>query len=310
MTTFNAASVGVRGRFRIQAHRVDSEGNEIRGSRRDLVGWQNNLITDAGLDMLATTTTPHKARWCRVGSGSAAPAPTDTSLVSQIASVQGDNGSGSSGVGYSAATFTYTFSQGAVQGNLAEIGFSQSESGPLFSRALIKDGNGNPTTITVTEIDVLTVTYEVRLYISQEDVVSSVVVGGVTHTTTTRGAGAGYASSAVRLMSGINNFGYSAQAYTGELIPVDNGGAPSGPIANAAMTKTWSSYIPGTHYMDIEWAFGTAQGNSPTVRTIGEFATSGNYNAIRMQTQFEPPLSKNNTQTLKIKWRIRWGRMP
>ena len=44
----------------------------------------------------------------------------------------------------------------------------------LFSRALIRDGAGNPTTLTVTAIDILTVTYQLRLYRPTTDIVSTV----------------------------------------------------------------------------------------------------------------------------------------
>lgn len=104
-----------------------------------------------------------------VGTGNAAPLPTDTTLQVPLA-LQAFNGSGWTNpsnatppysTGCSSVT---TFGVGAVVGNIAEIGLSFTKSSgstindAIFSRALIQVG-GSPGTISLTASDQLVVTY-------------------------------------------------------------------------------------------------------------------------------------------------------
>ena len=105
---------------------------------------------------------------CRVGTGSTPPAITDTALVSQIAiSPQRSEefvvtSAASPGTGYwKQIQASFTFPIGGVIGNISEIGVSD-YGNYLLSRSLIKDGLGNPTTITLTATDQLKVKYSIR----------------------------------------------------------------------------------------------------------------------------------------------------
>src|SRR5690606_4774599 len=74
--------------------------------------------------------------------------------------------------GWYEITVSHQFGQGQAAGNLSEIGIQHtSTSGPLWSRALILDGQGNPTTITVLPDDFLTCYYTLRIMIPKEDAV-------------------------------------------------------------------------------------------------------------------------------------------
>lgn len=103
---------------------------------------------------------------CVVGAGTDTPLVTDTLLQSQVAA--SPNGARQSGtVSYDemadeitcTTVMRYTFALGAVIANLSEIGIKPSSVTDLFSRALIVDGSGDPTTITVTADDQLIVDY-------------------------------------------------------------------------------------------------------------------------------------------------------
>ena len=79
------AHSGYAGWFKIEAHRVDANGDEIPGTRRVAADWFPNLITNAGLDFLGTTGPTYVYTYCRVGSGNTAPAFTDPASVAPVA---------------------------------------------------------------------------------------------------------------------------------------------------------------------------------------------------------------------------------
>lgn len=191
MNNILSAHSGVAGWYKLEAFRVDADGIEVPGSRRVAADWFPNLITNAGLDLLGNTGLTFVSAYCRVGSGNTAPAVTDTALVSPVASSNTSQGSAVTGVDRSGAFFafrrnTIRFVAGTATGTLAEVGMSSSAAGALFSRALILDGGGSPTTITVLSDEVLDVTYELRLYPNLADTTGTVVIAGVTYSWTAR----------------------------------------------------------------------------------------------------------------------------
>lgn len=132
-----------------------------------------NLIVDQGLNNAASTAINTLVTRCKVGSSSDIPTTSDTVLgqpVGGYTSVVTSTYNHSSGnpVWYTYGRFTYTFPVGAVTGDLREIGFFDS-SDNMFSHALLKDGAGDPTTITVLADEQLFVTYEVRKYAAETD---------------------------------------------------------------------------------------------------------------------------------------------
>ena len=127
-----------------------------------------NLITNAGLDYVNGYSTINDCTdYCKVGTGSTPPAVTDTDLAAKtgIASPQGSQTNSVQKTTlpyYSQHVRVFTFAVGAVSGNLTEIGFfNYASSGTMWSRALIKDSGGNPTTLTLLATEQLRVTYTV-----------------------------------------------------------------------------------------------------------------------------------------------------
>src|SRR3546814_14595240 len=74
-------NVQCEGWFRLEKAKVDADGNEIAGTREAVADWFRNLITNRGLDMMPVM---NYLSACHVGSGSATPAVTDTTLPSRI----------------------------------------------------------------------------------------------------------------------------------------------------------------------------------------------------------------------------------
>jgi hypothetical protein len=174
---------GAAGLFRV-------EGRLDDGRQRVLAAWQPNLITDAGLDRWGTG---NIITHCCVGSGNTAPAVGDTALVAHVASAAVVNTStGSLGTTpyYGYKVFVATFSPPGSNHNLSEIGWAwASGGGSLWSRALIKDGGGTPTTITWLAAETLIVTYELRNYPPLSDtVIEGASIFGETYDLTIRAA--------------------------------------------------------------------------------------------------------------------------
>src|SRR5690606_33479952 len=161
-------TVKLGGRFRL----VTSKDAECKQVVED-TGFFDNLITNTGMNRVGTVTTNSTSSLTSftnlcgrfvVGSGSAVPQFTDTALQNPVAFATGnpvlDNESSSYDRGWFEMTVRHQFGQGEAAGNLSEIGIQHtSASGPLWSRALILDGQGNPTTITVLPDDFLTCYY-------------------------------------------------------------------------------------------------------------------------------------------------------
>jgi len=168
----------VAGRYKIQAF--------VPGRPpRVLADWFPNLITDYGMDLMSGAVSGYTEMWnyCSVGTGNAPPAFGNTNLVNRKAST---NSTASSLIGneenYIWRRITYQFPQGAATGNLAEVGIGVSSTGDrLFSRALIKDASGNPTTITVLPDEVLQVVWEIRHYFPQPTTSTVMIAGSGEH---------------------------------------------------------------------------------------------------------------------------------
>ncbi|WP_414611846.1 hypothetical protein [Stenotrophomonas muris] len=307
---------GVAGWYKIEAFRVDAQGEEVPGSRRVAADWFPNLITNAGLDLLGTTGSNPVYGYCRVGSGNTAPAFSDTALVAQIAvssTQQSDtDGVNRTGTFYGWHRRTIRFSAGSAAGTLAEVGVSADAVGALFSRALILDGGGNPTTITVLADEVLDVTYELRVYPTLADAIGSVVIAGTTYTWTARPlTNATYDTRwsqylgygiAFNVTSG-NFASYGPQAMAD--LPAQ-GSMPVSPVVGTSMNP--QAYTAGTYQRSFRMDFDLNDGN--VAGGIGAFfAASATFQfAGAWAWGVSPKLPKTSAFKATFTVRMSWGR--
>lgn len=194
--------VGVRGRFRLDA--IDPDGNV-----RELAPWQDNLVTDIGLNALAgwVTGSPGQTgdpdfnynsssltQYCFVGSGSTPPTFGDTAPGAFVARAPRGNtitkSSSTSAPWYTGGIAVYQFAVGAAAGNLSEVGLDNGQTGSsqgykywMFSRALIKNAAGDPITVTVLPTEILQVSYETRTYLDTDSIKEFKVMDGTTEIT-------------------------------------------------------------------------------------------------------------------------------
>lgn len=292
------------GRFLMEAFRVDAEGNEVPGSRRVAAKWFPNLITDNGLNRMGAASDYLSV--CMVGSGSTAPANTDTSLQSQVAStgtVNSTTTGNNASPRYGWKRRTYRFAAGAAAGNLSEVGVGYSTT-EVFSRALILDGGGNPTTITVLADEVLDVSYELRFYISEADVPFSVDISGVTYACVVRPSSINEAiGDQIGDSISVNTFGRAngISAYETQTLGAVTG-APGGPEFQVDWAN--SSYSAGTFYRTTVVTAGLNQANTAT--GIGSLRVDNTF--CDWQMNFTPKIPKDATKVLTLNVRSSWGR--
>lgn len=127
-----------------------------------------NLVLSTGLARMAVNSWIDR---CCVGTGNSTPVVSQVGLDSFLASTTttAAGASDTGGIQVTDAPFywygrrTWRFAVGVATGNISEVGLGWGNS-ELWNRALIKDVDGNPTTITVLADEYLDVISEVRIY--------------------------------------------------------------------------------------------------------------------------------------------------
>lgn len=328
-------SVGVEGLYRLRTHKYKS------GKLHYDTGWFKNVITDVGLidwyfsKGLGTFDTWGSmcANNC-VGTGSATPTTSDVQLASYLAQSGPKTAGGGTGyagfdtTGYVAAASpvpaywygqsSWQYGTGVAAGNLTEVGVYPGDpgqsatppfyAGHLFSRALILDSNGNPTTITVLSDEILTVTWQLRFYLDLTDHAFTFNLNGTPITGVYRMYQANTIPTKGELSSAWreNNVG-RVNFYTGDIVSALSG-SPTGPIsdttANGFTNQNFVNDLAntGTCYVD---RLRTA--NTSAVGTIASF-TFQNHMWTYQFGQLSQPIIKSTGQQLQMAFRTAVGR--
>lgn len=302
---------GVEGFFRLECVYP-----YLGGISRWLTPMFHNHITNVGLDMYATTSNRLSA--CRVGNGTAEPTDEDTTLESFVAGttsrVNGadhNTGNTSSPPYWRQAHFVYTFSIGAIVGNITEIsvGPAPATAGTnSFSRELIRDEEAAPTSISLNSEQQLRAHYWLRHYAPVADNEGNVdiTLDGVptSHAFVRRAAGAGGSAWNVgpteSVLFGVNTA--SNALASGALAAAT--AQPSG--LKGMTSKDVSAYTPGSYARSaaLYWGINEGNGTSPVVRvTLGSQGGMANF-----QIGLTPSIEKDNTKTLTLNFNAAWGR--
>ena len=287
--------------------------NRYTGRERILADWFPNLILDGGLDRIGIA-----QGWlgsCFVGTGNSAPLETQSSLDNQIASTSTriSHSTASSGVApwYAQNTITYRFAQGAAAGNISEIGVGWSTG--LFSRALILDGLGDPTTITVLGDEFLDATYRIRVYVPAADVITTMSIDGVETEIIERASSA----SSANQWFGTGPVGPAGggdptssanrhNTYSGAIGIIT--GSPSNSLPGTPGAVN-ASYVSGSYQRDYSTTWGLTLANTGGgVRSYRSNFGAGGGNFGSMQYQFTPTIAKDATKTMVLNARHIWGR--
>ena len=283
-----------------------------------------NLVLNSGIDYYMTSSNSFTSG-CILGSSSVPPVATDTTITNILgtSTTHQTGGAGAPNTTvlpyYTSRYWTYRFIEGVATGNIAQVAIPY---GPvnadnntytgLFSKALVKDGNGTPITITKLADEVLDVTYTLRIYTPSADVIGTTTISGVNYDYIVRAANAGSWSitSAVSLV-------YTATAYTGTI--GTELGTPSGSYVTTA-TRTVDTYVVGTHTRTATIFWDLNNGNlSGGIRSVYlGFGNNAYGDGIYFQIQYTAnpahpdttvTIPKDATKRLTLKYQFTVGRV-
>lgn len=317
MTTEVNHHIGLEGIFNFKL--TNTKTGEIREYEF------KNLILNSGIDYYMTS-----SNWfisgCILGSSSVPPVATDTTITNILGTSTTLQASGAGGSNttvlpyYTSYYWTYRFIEGVATGNISQVAMTYGSVNAanntytgLFSKALVKDGNGTPITITKLADEVLDVTYTLRMYAPELDVTGTTTISGVNYDYIVRAANAGSWS----LGSGAASSVYTAKAYTGTI--GTELGTPSGSSGDAA-TKTFATYVVGTHTRTATIFWDLNNGNlSGGIRSVYLSFGNNNYGAgIYFQIQYTAnpahpdttvTIPKDATKRLTLKYQFTVGRV-
>lgn len=288
-------SLSFKGEWKLRV--LAADGSPLRET-----DWFPNLVTNIGLDNIGNGTI--LGNWCRIGTGNTAAAYTDTQLVSQsastnnvVATTAANNGAATYDT---ATTSTFQFALGAVVGNMAEIGVgtSASTAATLSTRALIVDGVGAPTTITILVTEILQAIYRFSAFPNLADSTGTVVIQGVSYAYTARQVNVARVLAVNPAQQTFLGGIFSPLAFNGA-IGAYTAVSPAG--TNSGFTSSVvSAYTNGNYYRDFTLTAALADANvSGGISAI--FVQCGGSSVV-FQTQigFTPAIPKDNTKQLNI----------
>jgi len=310
----------VAAKFKMQVYKAsdfDANGQLKQNSKPcKETDWFDNIVLDSGLRRLSAG---DAAEFLAVGSGNSTPVVTQTGLDALLATTNVKSGflSGrqlATSPIYTWMRSTYRFAVGAAKGNIAEVGLGwfAGTSNNMFNRALIRDINGNPVVITVLEDEILDVLVELRHYWKESFSGSftlkdktGVVIS--THTYTGKPLLAADPTTFVlnnskmislNVLSGSMSTSYDTPPNTGWIARENT------PISSSYPTTTSERCV-------FRFAENSGNGSQKTLfvgipNLVSWFPSDFNVNGY--QWQIDPPITKNNTQTLSYTFTLNWDR--
>lgn len=299
-----AANLTMRGRYRLTVR--DRHGDAKRGT-----DWFPNIILNSGLNRWGSGGVISGAA---IGTGSSTPDATQTGLDAQstwtTTAGTGHNTVSASGVSpyFNSRIHVYRTALGALNGNYSEVGVGWA-TGQMFSRALILDGLGNPTTISVASDEQLDIEYELQVFPPLTDVVGTITIAGmgdvdivgraanVNATSTSQGWGVLSSVAPSLIASGSLAMNAALSVVTA---------LPSGQVG-AATSATTDAYSPGSLQRTGFVSYGTTGGNPAGGVNLSLAAWNG---FSCFQYSYSPTIPKNSTKTLVLNYRVSWARRP
>lgn len=279
-----------------------------------------NLITDVGLDYLAT---PNGSGFyqIRLSTNTTAPTHADTALGGTVITPSGTLGaipSFQNGI-TGAPDYERWARFGArfeTPGTYSTIGtFFNSSSSVMFSKTLIKDAIGTPTSITILSGEGLEIQYELRVKPALTDQSSTVNIGGTNYTFDVY-----YASIAsTSYMQPGSTLGWFGQLYMwgtqGSVNLTDRTQNPAAMVSGIAngygsfspSSITYGAYVPGSYQRTITFTLETymTTGNG----LIKGFECAGGTLWPGALVQVTPALPKSNLQRLSLSFTVTWARV-
>lgn len=265
-----------------------------------------NLILNSGLESIGTSSV---CSGCKVGTGSTPVTVDQTDLTTSLASTttiqNATYGRLTTPPYYMWGRRVFRFAQGAATGNLTEVGTFGSSSTNLFSKALIVDSEGNPTTLTILSDEWLDVTYELRIYQDLTDKTFPLTLLGTNYTVTVRPSNvtSNVAADSSYFFQHMLYYytSYQNAHYNGAIGAITAG--PSGTTYSNNNTS-FTSYIANSYERTIIFSSGLNDDNF----TGGIGSTLIRTNKAHWQLGYSPAISKDAFRTLVLNITISWSR--
>lgn len=305
--TINAPAISFRGEWKLRV--LDPEGNV-----KHETDWFKNLVTNTGLDLIGNGSVI--GAFCRIGTGNTTPAYSDSALVSQSASTSSVVATTLTNAGTpnyeTVTTSTYQFALGAVVGNMAEIGIgtTASTASTLCTRALIVDGGGSPTTITVLVSEILQAVYRFTVFPNLVDASGTVTIQGVSYNYTSRQIAVSTALTCNPSQYPLMGSVFVKQVYNGAIVAY----TATNPTGSAASwgTAVASAYTNGNYYRDFTFTAGLTEANVTTGISAMLFGIGGSGVVFQTQISFAAtaggaPIPKDGTKQLTMVLRQYWS---
>lgn len=266
------------------------------------------VITNNGLDMFGSM---FPITYCNVGTGTLGADLTGaTGLNNYAFNVAGGSAPASTISRTSSAPFYAERTNYWVKNNIAQaytlteisLGNSASNS-QVFCIDKLRDINGNPTSIQVLAGDTLQVSAKIRLYADPTPITGTIA------------ANADMPEQQFTVVPNFINWNILSFYYIGQTnFSCDLSTSAFNPDITVAATGTgstqnavWEAYTSGTHYRDVTFNMGTADGN---IGTIVQIITVGAGWSVPnpIKIGLNPGFIKNSTYTASFTLRFSWGR--
>lgn len=300
--------LGLAGKYRIEVR--NSITDEVK-----VLDWFDNIITNQGLDVIGNPQLYHMIGYCRVGSGTTAPSVNDVGVETPLGDYTHNPNADQNGVvetpiPYGWTRRTFSWSPGQIVGTVTEVAVGwRSDNGNAFSRALLKVG-GVPTSIVVTELDFLTITYELRHYPKLLDIPSSVVINGTAHNLVSRPALINYPQwwsqgfGVQGLVTYLNYIMLNLYTEVGLTAYTDD---QSVGLVHQITPVSAELYVPGSYEIIFNFVLGVNVGNSE--EGISKMLLGATYTGFgAVQIGITPPITKTINDQLTLALKLSWGR--
>lgn len=300
--------VGVQGKFRLKSFypaAVRADGSVAADGVIRETPWFSNLILDAGLNRRGTGGI---ITGMAIGTGSSAPAVGQTQLDT-LAHWTTASGTGHNTFSVAGASpynnqrlHVYRTTLGALNGNYTEVGAGWGST-TLFSRELIRDALGAPTTFPVTSDQQVDIEYALQVYPPLTDFTDTITItGSGSHDVTGRAA----------LVNSVSYWGVS-NGYI-YLVPSNSfctdgaigaiTGSPSGSSSSVSSAPS-DTYINNSLTRTGYCSFGLTAGNlSGGIRSMVASWTG----TATFQYEYNPVIAKDGTKTLVLNFSTSWAR--
>ena len=309
-------NIGMAGEFRCVVKRED-------GSIKIDTGYQKNLILDQGLDYFGSDERNYSfINACVVGTGNSIPKVTQTKLDNIIGYASLVNAVDKNDYDVVRDGNLYKTSRECIYSikdldnvNITEVGLASRVSSDtdysLNTRALIKDSNGNPTTITVLSGEQLDIYYKVWRIFDLTDKTGTFNLldgmgGSVAYNYKTRPAYVGTSSFAnleLGAMGAINSL--SLLLATGDLEVVTSAPTGGDSVSN---DKTLSPYVLGSYKRVVTISLPLSVANFAIRSMLVSLPFIGTWQVRFGSVVDDSPITKTDTQTLTIPVEFSWGR--